>query len=42
MLPDADEEEVVRLSVQATMVLWGEGYRRVDNSSEDFLQDEIG
>lgn len=42
LLPEADEEEVVRLSVQATMLLWTEGYRRVDNSSEDFLQDEIG
>jgi len=39
LLPEADEEEVVRVSVALTLLLWAEGYRRVDGDEEIFLQD---
>ena len=34
-----EEDEVVRLSVLLTNTLWHEGYRKVDNSSHQRLQD---
>ena len=39
LLPEADEEEIVRISVALTKILWKEGYRRVDNHDKDLLQD---
>jgi hypothetical protein len=39
LLPDASEEEVERISINLTTVLWKEGYRRIDNSSDEPLQD---
>lgn len=39
LLPDAEEEEVIEMSVRLTRLLWSEGYRRVDGSDKDFLQD---
>lgn len=39
LLPDASEEEVEEISINLTNILWKEGYRRIDNSAEDPLQD---
>lgn len=39
LLPDASEEEVEEISINLTNILWREGYRRIDNSAEDPLQD---
>jgi len=39
LLPEASEEEVEEISINLTNILWKEGYRRIDNSAEDPLQD---
>jgi hypothetical protein len=37
--PNDDEETIIRKSVTLTKVLWKEGYRRVDDSNDEPLQD---
>lgn len=39
LLPDASEEEVEHISINLINILWKEGYRRVDGSMEDPMQD---
>lgn len=39
LLPEAEEDEVVRLSVELTLLLWSQGYRRIDGDEDFFLQD---
>jgi len=39
LLPDATEEEVEEISINLTQVLWSEGYRRIDESPHEPLQD---
>lgn len=39
LLPKANEEEVENISINLTNVLWGEGYRRIDESPHEPLQD---
>ena len=39
LLPDASEEEVEEISINITNILWKQGYRRIDNSADDPLQD---
>ena len=34
-----DEETIIRKSVTLTKVLWSEGYRKVDDSNDEPLQD---
>ena len=37
--PEDSEEEIIRKSVTLTKLLWKEGYRRVDQSDHEPLQD---
>jgi hypothetical protein len=39
LFPEMDEDGVIDVSVVLTKLLWSEGYRRVDGSDKDFLQD---
>lgn len=39
LLPDASEEEIVRISVYLTNTLWQQKYRRVDDRNHTPLQD---
>lgn len=39
LLPMASEQETERISINLTTVLWKEGYRRIDNSADEPLQD---
>jgi hypothetical protein len=39
LMPDASEEETERISIGLTHVLWSEGYRRIDNRTDEPLQD---
>lgn len=39
LLPSYNEEEIVRLSVALTKVLWQEKYRRIDDEDKQILQD---
>lgn len=39
ILPEADEDEVERISIAITNMLWSQGYRRVDNSNTVPMQD---
>lgn len=39
LLPDATEEQVEEISINLTQVLWSEGYRRIDESPHEPLQD---
>lgn len=40
LLPEMNEEGIVRLSTALTRLLWEEGYRRIDNRDILPLQDE--
>jgi hypothetical protein len=40
LLPEMNEEGIVRLSASLTRLLWEEGYRRIDNRDVLPLQDE--
>jgi hypothetical protein len=37
--PKDDEKTIIRKSVTLTKILWNEGYRRVDDSNDEPLQD---
>jgi len=37
--PKDDEKTIIRKSVTLTKILWKEGYRRVDDSNDEPLQD---
>ena len=37
--PKDDEKTIIRKSVTLTKVLWNEGYRRVDDTNDEPLQD---
>lgn len=37
--PTDDEKAIIRKSVTLTKVLWNEGYRRVDDTNDEPLQD---
>lgn len=39
LLPRSSEQHVEHISINLTNILWREGYRRVDNSSHEPLQD---
>lgn len=39
LIPKASEDETIRISVGLTKILWSEGYRRIDNSDDELLQD---
>jgi hypothetical protein len=39
LLPEAGEEEIVRISVNMTNILWSQDYRRFDNSTDLPMQD---
>lgn len=39
LLPDASEEEVVRISIYITNTLWQQKYRRIDDRNHEPLQD---
>lgn len=39
LLPDASEEEIVRISIYITNTLWQQKYRRVDDRNHLPLQD---
>lgn len=39
LLPEAGEEEIVRISVNLTNILWSQDYRRFDNSTDLPMQD---
>ena len=41
LLPEAPEEEIVRISCALTKLQWREGYRRVDNDITQSLQEEL-
>jgi hypothetical protein len=38
-LPEATEEEVVRISINITNTLWQQKYRRIDDRNNEPLQD---
>ena len=40
LLPEMNEEGIIRLSTAITRILWDQGYRRVDNRDLIPLQDE--
>jgi len=37
--PKDDEKTIIRKSVTLTKILWNEGYRRVDDTNDEPLQD---
>ena len=37
--PTEDEKTIIRKSVTLTKILWNEGYRRVDDTNDEPLQD---
>ena len=37
--PKDDEKTIIRKSVTLTKILWNEGYRRVDDTNDELLQD---
>ena len=37
--PKDDEKTIIRKSVTLTKILWNEGYRRIDNTNDEPLQD---
>ena len=37
--PKDDEKTIIRKSVTLTKVLWNEGYRRIDDTNDEPLQD---
>ena len=39
LLPELEEEDIVKLSVILTKTLWSEGYRKIDNNNDMQLQD---
>lgn len=39
LIPEASEEETERISIGLINILWKEGYRRIDNSDDELLQD---
>ena len=39
LFPDMSEEDVIKNSVLLTNVLWQDGYRKVDNSNNEPMQD---
>ena len=39
LLPQASEEEVEHISINLINILWKEGYRRIDSSTDDPMQD---
>ena len=39
LYPEASEDEIIRKSIVLTNTLWSEGYRRVDNTNKEPLQD---
>jgi hypothetical protein len=41
LLPEAEEQEIVRLSCALTSLLWKEGYRRMDNDVTQPLQEAL-
>lgn len=41
LYPTASEEEIIKKAVLLTNTLWHEGYRRVDNNSNQKLQDGV-
>lgn len=39
LYPDKSEEDVIADSIKLTKTLWHDGYRKVDNTEQDKLQD---
>lgn len=39
LLPDASEDDVVRISIYITNTLWQQKYRRIDDRNHEPLQD---
>jgi hypothetical protein len=40
--PRATEERIVKVSVELTNILWDQGFRQVDNTDVEPMQDELG
>ena len=38
LIPEASEEEIIRISIALTKLLWREGYRQMDNDTSQPLQ----
>jgi len=39
LMPDATEEEIIRISIYITNTLWQQKYRRIDDRNHTPLQD---
>jgi hypothetical protein len=39
LFPELDEDEVIEVSIAYTKLLWSLGFRKVDNSNHERLQD---
>jgi hypothetical protein len=39
LLPEKEEEDIVKISVAITKLLWSEGYRCIDNTDIEPMQD---